>query len=477
MNRNRRQALKAALLLTSPWLTAGRAIRADESTSSAKTGQTVVVIGAGMAGLAAAQRLQAGGYKVIVVEGRHRAGGRMWTDYSLGTAVDLGAAWIHGDAASNPLMKMVKQYDLSTTATDWDETWLYDHSYGELEDETYDPIIRKSEQIIERLYEEQSTAPIGRSIADALAPILKRLSGDPIVQRGVRWWLSSQIEVEYAANFDQLSLKYWDADEAYNGYDVIIKGGYQKIVERMVQGLDIRYGHVVRQIDISQSGSLVTTDQGAIECGQVVVTLPLGVLKQEKIKFNPKLPDEKVASIERIGMGVMNKVVLEFKDRFWPEDAHRLGLLKKSTDDLTEFIPMTPYTGKAVIVGLTRGRHARSIEKMGNEDVIQAALSDLRSMFGSRVPQNIAGSVITRWHSDEFSGGSYSHVSPGSSFSDHKTLASPIDNRIFFAGEATHARYPGTVHGAYLSGERAAKEIMQSMSGGNNTTETSDSNR
>ncbi|MBT4987034.1 MAG: NAD(P)-binding protein, partial [Proteobacteria bacterium] len=111
MNRNRRQALKAALLLTSPWLTAGRAIRADESTSSAKNGQTVVVIGAGMAGLAAAQRLQAGGYNVIVVEGRHRAGGRMWTDYSLGTAVDLGAAWIHGDAARNPLMKMVKQYD------------------------------------------------------------------------------------------------------------------------------------------------------------------------------------------------------------------------------------------------------------------------------------------------------------------------------------------------------------------------------
>ena len=477
MNRNRRQALKAALLLTSPWLTAGRAIRADESTSSAKTGQTVVVIGAGMAGLAAAQRLQAGGYNVIVVEGRHRAGGRMWTDYSLGTAVDLGAAWIHGDAARNPLMKMVKQYDLLTKATDWDETWLYDDSYGELEDETYDTIIRKSEQIIERLYEEQSTAPIGRSMADALAPILKGLSGDPIVQRGVRWWLASLIEVEYAANFDQLSLKYWNVDEAYDGHDVIIKGGYQKIVERLVQGLDIRYGHVVRQIDISQSGSLVTTDQGVIECGQAVVTLPLGVLKQGKIKFNPKLPDEKVASIERIGMGVMNKVVLEFKDRFWPEDASCLGLLKKSTDDLTEFMPMTPYTGKAVIVGFTRGRHAKSIETMSNEDVIQAALSDLRSMFGSRVPQNIAGSVVTRWHSDEFSRGSYSCISPGSSFSDYKMLARPIDNRIFFAGEATHAKYLGTVHGAYLSGERAANEIMQSMGSGNNTTETSDSNR
>jgi monoamine oxidase len=114
---------------------------------------------------------------------------------------------------------------------------------------------------------------------------------------------------------------------------------------------------------------------------------------------------------------------------------------------------------------------------MSNEDVIQEALSDLRSMFGSRVPQNIAGSVITRWHSDEFSRGSYSYIASGSSFSDYRTLARSIDNQIFFAGEATHARYPGTVHGAYLSGERAAKEIMQSMSGGNNTTDTSDSNR
>ena len=95
-----------------------------------------------------------------------------------------------------------------------------------------------------------------------------------------------------------------------------------------MQGLDIRYGHVVRQIDISQSGSLVTTDQGVIECGQVVVTLPLGVLKQEKIKFNPKLPDEKVASIERIGMGVMNKVVLEFKDWFWLKMPIGLACLK-----------------------------------------------------------------------------------------------------------------------------------------------------
>ena len=172
----------------------------------------------------------------------------MWTDYSLGTAVDLGAAWIHGDSSSNPLMKMADRYELSTTATDWDETWLFDSEHGELEDESYDAIWRRSESIIERLYDAQSTASSKRSVADTLSPMLKSLSGDPIVKRGIQWFLSSQIEVEYAANFDQLALKHWDMDEAFSGDDVIVSGGFQKIVEPLSDDLDIRYAHRVERV-------------------------------------------------------------------------------------------------------------------------------------------------------------------------------------------------------------------------------------
>jgi monoamine oxidase len=183
-------------------------------------------------------------------------------------------------------------------------------------------------------------------------------------------------------------------------------------------------------------------------------------LKQGRVKFEPGLTDEKIASIGRLGVGTMNKIALRFSKPFWPEDAYRLGLFNSSTENLIEYLPMTPYSGEPVIVGLTRGRHARSLETAKKEDVVQQALTDLKFMFGSSVPHSAVESVVTSWYSDEFSRGAYSHVAPGASFADYRTLAKPLGERIFFAGEATHATYPGTVHGAYLSGERAANEIV-----------------
>ena len=477
MKMSRRAALASALLAAGSWLMPGRRLHIADAQATTGSGETVVVIGAGMAGLSAARRLTANGYRVIVVEARDRPGGRMWTDHSLGTAVDLGAAWIHGDSSSNPLMKMVAKYGLSTTATEWDEAWLFDIGYGEIEDESYDAIWRRSESIIERLYEAQSTASSKRSVADALAPILKGLSGDPIVKRGIEWRLASQIAVEYATNFDQLALKHWDVDEKFGGDDVIVSGGFQKIVEPLSDGLDIRYGHVVEKVSFDGSGAKVTTSQGVIEADRVVVTLPLGVLQQERVQFEPQLPEAKRSSIGRLEMGVMNKIALRFSKRFWPEDAHRLGLLNSSTENLTEYFPLTPHSGQPVIVGLTRGRHAKSIEKANKEEAVQQALSDLRFMFGSAVPYKAVDSVVTGWYSDEFSGGAYSSIPPGGSFSDYRTLAKPLDGKVFFAGEATHATYPGTLHGAYLSGERAAKEIMKQTGGAGAVTEDADSNR
>ena len=477
MKMSRRTALASALLSAGYWLMPKRRFPVGDVQATTGSGETVVVIGAGMAGLSAARRLTTNGYRVVVVESRDRPGGRMWTDYSLGTAVDLGAAWIHGDSSSNPLMKMADRFGIATTATEWDQTWLFDAEYGEIEDDKYDPIWSKAESIIERLYELQSYASSKQSVADALAPILKRLSEDPIVKRGIQWQIASYIELEYATNYDQLSLKYWEMDESFSGDDVIVSGGFQKIVEPLSDGLDIRYGHVVEKVSFDGSGAKVTTSQGVIEADRVVVTLPLGVLQQERVQFEPQLPEAKRSSIGRLEMGVMNKIALRFSKRFWPEDAHRLGLLNSSTENLTEYFPLTPHSGQPVIVGLTRGRHAKSIEKANKEEAVQQALSDLRFMFGSAVPYKAVDSVVTGWYSDEFSRGAYSSIPPGGSFSDYRTLAKPLDGTVFFAGEATHATYPGTLHGAYLSGERAAKEIMKQTGGAGAGTEDADSNR
>ena len=173
--------------------------------------------------------------------------------------------------------------------------------------------------------------------------MLKALSGDPIVKRGIQWFLSSQIEVEYAANFDQLAIKHWDMDEEFGGDDVIVSGGFQKIFEPLSDGLDIRYAHRVEKVSFEGSGVRVTTSQGVIEADRAVVTLSLGVLQQDRVRFEPQLPEDKSSSIGRLGMGVMNKIALRFSKRFWPKDAHRLGLLNSSTENLTEYFPLTPY--------------------------------------------------------------------------------------------------------------------------------------
>ncbi|MCP4950296.1 MAG: NAD(P)-binding protein [Proteobacteria bacterium] len=475
---SRRTALKAGILIAGQFLAAPKGLYATVNAgASDKEGKIVAVIGAGIAGLAAARRLSSKGYEVIVVEGRDRPGGRIWTDHSLGTPVDLGAAWIHGDSSQNPLMKIAHQYGLSTQVTDWEETWLFDIGYGEIEDDTYEEIQRKAESILEGIYDRQQHAGNHRSMVDALAPIFKNLSGNPIVKRGIRWWLASQIETEYASDFGDLSFKHWDMDEKYSGDDVVVHGGYSQIIDRMADGLNIKYGHVVNKISQSVDGAMIATNQGVIQCDRAVVTLPLGVLKQGRVKFEPGLTDEKVTSIGRLGMGTMNKIALRFAKPFWPEDAYRLGLFNSSTENLIEYFPMTPYSGEPVIVGLTRGRHARSLETAKKEDVVQQALTDLKFMFGSGAPTSAVESVVTAWHSDEFSGGAYSHVAPGASFTDYRTLAKPFGERIFFAGEATHATYPGTAHGAFLSGERVAKEIANLQGSNIGADEANEDNR
>jgi monoamine oxidase len=98
------------------------------------------------------------------------------------------------------------------------------------------------------------------------------------------------------------------------------------------------------------------------------------------------------------------------------------------------------------------------IESQNDEQIVAGAMAVLRRIYGNNIPTP-EGWAITRWMSDPFSFGSYSHIPPGASGADYTELSRPVAQRLFFAGEATHRSYPGTVHGAYLSGLRAAKEI------------------
>lgn len=435
---------------------AGTAMLAACGPLHAAKGEKIVVVGAGIAGLSAGQKLKAQGYSVVVLEGRPRTGGRIWTDRSLGLPLDLGAAWIHG-INGNPVHGMARKLNMQMFRTDFDSVQVFESGKAVARPDLQ-KMIRLQEALLSKITRRKRTATGSESLADVVLPLIAEAPAGRM-RRGMRWLTAADMEIEYAADLGQISLKYYDEDEAFPGDDVLFPLGYSALTDWMASGLDVRTNHTVSKIDYSGQMARVTTNRGTFEADRVVVTLPLGVLKTGQVAFHPPLPAARKNAIGRLGMGTMNKIAMVFADCFWPREIHRLGCLKDDSERLVEFWNLMPLSGKPVLVCLSRGNFARSLDRETPAAAAAFALTELKSMFGSSVKEP-AAFVRTSWSTDPFSRGSYSSVAPGASISDYETLASPIEDTLFFAGEAASADHPSTVHGAYLSGQRAAAEII-----------------
>jgi monoamine oxidase len=426
-------------------------------------GTPVLVIGAGMAGLAAARMLKAQGYKVTVLEGRDRIGGRVWTDHSWGdAALDLGASWIHG-IDGNPLSALVKEYGIKTAQTNYDNIVVYDKSGKQLDDEKTSQIEAAYGEALEALGKiKESRQENGQpdiSLQQALDEYVAQanISGETLIN--LNFSINATIEQEYASDINDLSLFSYDREGNFPGEDVLFPGGYDQIIKHVAEGLDIQLSQVVNSIAYSEDGVVVTTDKGTFESTYAVVTLPLGVLKAGKVKFNPALPENKTAAISKLGMNVLNKVYLRFPEVFWPEDIDLLSFIAAQKGYWSEWLNIYKVTKLPILLGFNAGTYGTAIEKLADDQIVAEAMKALRTMFGGAVPDPEKW-LITRHGSDPFSGGSYAHTPPGTGPEDYETLAEAVESRVFFAGEATIPEHSGTVHGAFISGERAAKEII-----------------
>ena len=160
--------------------------------------------------------------------------------------------------------------------------------------------------------------------------------------------------------------------------------------------------------------------------------------------------------------GVLNKVYLRFPSAFWKAsdgDAHLLGYIAKSKGEWSEWLNLERYIDQPVLMGINAGRYGQALESLSDDAVVSAAMATLRSMYGSAIPAP-TGQLVTRWGQDPLALGSFSHFGLGGSFADVAALGEPLAERLYFAGEATSDTDPGTVHGAYLSGLRAAAEVL-----------------
>lgn len=429
----------------------------------------ILVIGAGMAGIAAARTLHDAGCRVIVLEARDRIGGRTHTDSSLGVDIDLGAAWIHGPTA-NPLVPLAKKHGVGWGTTDFFNVHggavMAFHADGTPIDEAaYTAGIQHFPAAYAHLHNSLLTEKPGddiRSLADLLdfgLPGQEALTGDAAA--GFHYTSRVRIRYEDSADLDRVD---WRIGRGYTklpGGDLLVyDGGFGRLTAGLAEGLDIRTGVVVERIDYSEAVVTVATSQGDFQADRVVVTVPLGVLKAGVIDFTPTLPRENQAAIQRIGYGNYEKLALRFPHIFWPIGPHRFNYLSDADPPLyMAWLNNAHYTGEPVLIAYHAAGLAQHTNKWSDEQLIAGALETLRKMFGPDVPEPISH-VRSGWEADPFSRGSYSFSQLGMTSEDRAALAAPVGDVLFFAGEATHPHYWATVHGAYETGVRAAREVL-----------------
>ena len=441
-------------------LVAASTLAARKSLSAAKP-EKILVIGAGIAGLAAARQLKSAGHTVIILEGRSRIGGRIHTSREIGAPIDLGAAWIHGsDSTDHPIVQLAKQVKARTVETDFDAMQLFTRGGVEIDtdqiEDAYESIESGLLKKRDRLQDQRKDISMGGYLDELLSDA--ELSD--LDRRALAWVFRTNYGVELGADLETLSLRSLDEDLAFGEDESIFPGGYEAIIQFLAQGLDIRLGQVAQAIALKSDSVEVTTGRREkFSADRLIVTLPLGVLKANRVAFSPPLPEKKQRAIASLGFGSLEKIALRFPKQFWPDEIFQFGYVPPAgqTPVIHEFYNYRPYTNLPVLVGLGGGKQGRQLQA-NSTAAVAGMLEVLREVFGNGIPQPIK-SQVTGWTSDPFTLGAYTHVTIGASLSQCETLSEPIADRIFFAGEHTSARYPGTTHGAYLSGLAAARAI------------------
>ncbi len=420
----------------------------------------VLIIGAGMAGAAAAQRLVASGFDVTVLEARDRTGGRIHTFSDWGLNLELGANWIHNaDHPENPLAGLAKKMNVTSRETDYTCFRLFDEQgkkISRLRTLLYSMKLQKG---VEKAAGHTGTPD------ESLQAVLDRVVDGRSLsrkQKSMLTFFENANENNLAASLANSSAQFYLNSEflGTSGKDLLVTGGYDRLPAALLEGAKVLTGRPVQHIREQAGRVTVETATGeTFEADFAIVTVPLGVLQAGGVTFDPVLPEAKKRALGRLRMGHFNKVAMQFSEKFWRGHTDFLVFLDDLRKNLGLAVNFHHYGGQPILVALPVAASARWVEQAGEQAVRQRWTDILHRAYPNRNidMQNLK---ITGWGTDPYAQGAYSFVPVGAGAADFEALAGP-HGRIHFAGEATIARFHSTVHGAYLSGVREAEQVVK----------------
>jgi monoamine oxidase len=400
----------------------------------------VVVIGGGAAGVAAAKRLHQAAIRCLLVEARPRLGGRAWTVHDgNGHALDLGCGWLHS-ADRNPWVAVAE-------------------AQGATIDKTPPPWMnRPLEQSFPRAQHADFRRAFGEFYArlDEAAQHQADAAASTLLDPASRWnpLINAMSTYISGAELDRISLQ--DLDR-YHSTDVNwrVVEGYGTLISAHGAEVPQMLDCPVSAIDHSGKRLKIETGKGAIAADQVIVTVPSAILAAERIQFVPALP-KKIEAAQGLPLGFDDKLFIALDGAAEFESSVRV--FGRTDRAATAGYHLRPF-GWPIIEAYFGGNCAAELEKSGESAFFDFAVFELTGVFGGDFARRIKPIRVHRWGSDPFALGSYSFALPGCA-DGRATLAEPVDDRLFFAGEACSLHDFSTAHGGYLTGVAAAEHVI-----------------
>ena len=415
--------------------------------------QSVLIIGAGAAGLAAAGRLAHAGVRVTILEARERLGGRIHTlrDARLPVPVELGAEFVHGEP--DEIWSIIRAENLLLGSLEGDN-WCSENRS-----------LKKCNDFWSRWNEVARQVKRGKTYPDrSFSEFLNTTRFDDQKKRSA----TEFVEGFNAARADLISMQHLAlaqeaSDRVSGGIPYRIFAGYDHILRALSrfdsEHVDVRLNTTVDEIEWRPG----YVRANGFEADQAIITLPLGVLQAGVLRFTPDLEEKRIAAQE-IVMGHVVKAILCFDSMFWEERGITdLSFLHARGEKFPTWWTTRPIAAP-ILVGWAGGLPAEALSYRSEDAIRHAAIQSLANalkMNPSHLEAQVTASFIYDWQADPFSLGAYSYIPVGAITAPIR-LAEPVADTLFFAGEATNSDgASGTVHGAIATGYRAAEEILK----------------